>query len=176
MKLQSYLGPILGFALTPIMYAVHDIGHYIGAKLVGGNPEFLYGNFTNLEDYSVRFNFTEYSIANDIISLLSAPVAEYSFALVIGYLGRKLERTKHDTLKDASKFLSSLGSWFPFIYSVQSYMTNSRDYQRLADLGLPYNITIPITLLLGVGFSYYNFKEELYTIYSTLIKEKSIEK
>ncbi|MCH7561685.1 MAG: hypothetical protein IIC67_10045 [Thaumarchaeota archaeon] len=130
---------------------------------MGGAPKYVLNEYHGLIDmkysgirvpYGLPFDSTEYMVAT-----VSGPGAEYAVAFALLYLGRKLDRTKHRTIKEASKVMSSLMSWFPFMYSSSSYIIKYGDYQNLADKGLEYFVTMPLTFLLGAGITYFNYKE-----------------
>lgn len=130
---------------------------------MGGSPKYVLDEYHGLIDmkYSVirvplglPLDSTEYMIA-----IVSAPGAEYAAAFALLYIGRKLDRTKHRTLKEASKVMSSFMSWFPFSYSALGYIAEYGDFQRLDSLGLEYMVTLPATFLLGAGITYLNHKE-----------------
>jgi len=105
-----------------------------------------------------------YTAFDSLLVSTGAPIAEYSVALGLAFLGRQLDRTKHRTLKEVTKFASSLMSWAPFLYSEGSLITQSGDYQNMANLGLNFYVTIPATFLMGTVITYYNFIEQVPTL------------
>jgi hypothetical protein len=137
----------------------HETGHYLAAKLLGGAPEYVVTDW----GYSIGVspNIPNITATERMIITLGGPSAEYFAAFALGYIGRKLDRTTHRTLKEASKVMSSFLSWFPFAYSASGYMTGIGDYQSLDSLGLKYVVTLPATFLLGAGITYFNHKEDI---------------
>jgi len=156
--IKGYLSGIGTFAASYLF--VHEGGHYIGAKIVGGNPEIIF----NPDGIVIKPNF-DYSsleeyIRKGMIVKIGAPILEYSVAIATLLIGRKLDRNNHRILKAGMKAFSSMLSWFPFAYSVYSFLTKIGDYQSLDNLGVSYNITIPVTFLLGSLITYLNFSEK----------------
>jgi hypothetical protein len=157
---------IIGYSSGMAVYAasasfIHESGHYIGAKITGGNPEMVF----YLEYSATKFNFdyssmslSEY-IKDIIISLIGPPILQYSIATATLIIGRKLNRNIHRRLKAAMKAFSSALALEPFVNSIYSFLTKSGDYQILDNLGVPYSITIPTTFLLGSLITYLNFRE-----------------
>ena len=140
---------------------VHEAGHYTGAIIAGGNPEYEFGSKFGVTDplFTVFSRIDHHSDGKEMIAILGGPVAEYSVAFALAYIGRQLERTRYRTLKEASKVMSTFISWVPFVSSLTCRIINTGDYQRLNDFGLQYPVTIPVTFLLGAGITFYNFKK-----------------
>ena len=172
---KSVILGLVGAAVADI--PVHEAGHYAGAIIAGGNPEYEFGK-PGVTDplFTVFSRLDHYSDGKEMIAILGGPVAEYSVAFALAYIGRQLERTRYRTLKEASKVMSTFISWVPFVSSLTCSIINTGDYQRLNDFGLQYPVTIPVTFLLGAGITFYNFKKRA-TLDNTQaeVKEKLLE-
>ena len=150
--------PIGGVSASVINGLVHEGGHYLAATALGYNPSFGYDreNVFGLRTYISRM---PESTLDDKIIVLGAPAAELTSAFALSVLSGGI---KNPFLRYSAKMTSTFLGMAPFIETLLSYFLRAgNDYQKLAQSGIGYEITIPATFAMGLMNAYVAWKDNL---------------
>lgn len=139
---------------------IHELGHYLSAKLFGGNAKII---IRERGPATVITFHEEYSYIKDLLITLGAPTLEVLTAYGLGHLARKIKGAQNQGFRYVSKLFSITLSWMPFYELISELITKNQngDFYILNNrLNLPFEVTLPATLLTGGLLTYYNIRKE----------------
>ncbi|MCD6367475.1 MAG: hypothetical protein J7L45_00135 [Candidatus Aenigmarchaeota archaeon] len=155
---QRRMSGIGGFATGFATRAyVHEPGHWIPSKITGLNPEM------ELESYGISGGCVKMKQVNSnfLDSIISAGGCAFNYlaGLGFGYAASKLDKKTHPNEKAFLTGLSIFNSVYPAYYAIIDKMNIAgNDFWNLNRDGLPYEVTIPLTMVISSAMVYYNWK------------------
>lgn len=159
----------LGYAMGEAARTfVHEPGHWAMTELVNLDPKVnlyaeidfgrhgLIGGNTGIGGYMERG--VNYDLVDSIIAA-GGCTFNYLAGLGTGFIARKIDKNTHPKTKALLTGFSIFNSVYPAYYSTVDYLNLAgNDFEWLDNVGIPFKITIPLTLGISAALVYYNIR------------------